>query len=275
MKVCSNNNCKRTHDTKLKTCPQCLESGRRSKKERRRLAQQKVKKGFQMCKRCLNVKPNTDFESKRHRRKKMTTLCQRCRCTKRKNAKKTSTKVGKCREFWRNWKEEQKCVNCGISYHRLIEADHIRGPKICSVSTYSYWACNGGVDAMRKELEKCVPRCRICHTIKTLERHELKRQKEGRKAKTTRKRRRNEINTIKLEIGKCDHCSRTVTPESCCAFDFDHKDEEKKIICISNLAYKSKKFYEEHLHSEIAKCQLLCRNCHHLKTHYPEDEDSP
>lgn len=318
-KVCNHKKCKRTHDTKFKTCPHCRERNRKSlTKMRKRFAQQKmidglkicsrcggkhdtkfkrmcpacrakskkyrakrenvaakkvVQEGFQRCKNCFISKPQTDFESIVHRRKKMTSLCQHCRDSQRKKLKNPSTKVGKCREFWRNWKEKQKCVDCGIQDSRVIEADHVRGSKIHDVGHYMYWASHGGIPAMKKELEKCVPRCRICHTLKTKERHDLKREKERRKV--TKRRRHNEINAIKIKIGKCLHCSRKVTPETCCAFDFDHKDEEIKIISISNLANKSQKFYDEHLHSEIEKCQLLCRNCHHLKTHYPKDKNPP
>jgi len=272
-KVCSM--CYRTHTMKSKTCPACLDKSRKGRAKRKKVAAKKVvQKGFQRCICCFKIKPNADFQSKVHRRDKMTTMCQHCRDSQQKSVKNPSTKRGQCRVFWQNWKEKQKCVDCGISDYRLIEADHIRGPKIDSVSNFPYWANHGGVDAMRKELDKCVPRCRICHTLKTKKRRDSKRQEEGRKVNATHERRRNEINAIKIKIGKCLHCSRKVTPETCCAFDFDHKDEKKKIICISKLVYKSQKFYEEHLHQEIAKCQLLCRNCHHLKTHYPQDEDS-
>ena len=134
--------------------------------------------------------------------------------------------------------KEQECVDCGISDYRLIEADHIKGSKIDSVSIILYWASHGGIPAMKKELEKCEARCRFCHALKTQQRHDLKRKK---KRSVTIARRRKEIDTIKLKIGKCLHCLRKVTPANCRAFDFDHLNEEKKIISISNLARKSQK----------------------------------
>ena len=268
LKICSA--CGKKNDTKFKYCPKCRESNRRSQAKCLRIALKKVQEGFQTCISCLKIKPNADFESKVHRRNKMTTRCQHCRDLQRKNQKNPSTKVGKCREFWQNWKKEQTCVDCGLQDYRVLEADHVRGEKVHTVSDYHYWSYRGGVDAMRKELKKCVPRCRICHTLKTKERSDLKRMKEGRKQQPSIECRQNEINAIKLNIGACVYCNRKVTPATCRAFDFDHLDEKNKIICISKLAYKSQTYYVKHLRSEISKCQLLCRNCHKIKTYYPQ-----
>lgn len=269
MKVCNRKPCKKTHDTKFKCCPTCRESSRRSRKKRKRKAAEKsVKEGFQLCKKCLHVKPTADFESKVYRRKKMTTWCQQCRNLHKKTEMNPSSSRGQCREFWRNWKKEQSCIDCGLQDFRVIEADHVRGQKVHNLGEYSYWACHGGIQAMQKELEKCEARCKICHTIMTKERSNLKRLREGRKQRPDRERRRNKINAIKLSIGACVECNRKVTPKNCCAFDFDHRDEEKKMIGIANLVYKSQTFYDEHLRSEITKCQLLCANCHKIKTYY-------
>ena len=137
-----------------------------------------------------------------------------------------SSKVGKCRQFWIQWKKQQTCVDCGCNDSRVIEADHVQGTKIYQLSDYFLWASNGGIEAMKQELLKCEPRCTCCHSIVTKQRYDLKREQEGRKQQLTHKRRQLRINQVKLERKECLHCKRKVTPGTCVAFDFDHRDEK-------------------------------------------------
>ena len=270
MKLCSQKKCTRHHDTKYKQCPTCRERIKRSLKKRKRIASEmKVEEGYKLCKNCSHIKPVTEFESKVHRRRKLTAYCTSCRESNKKTRKTPTTKLGKCREFWKKWKKDQKCVDCGVVDDRVIEADHVRGKKIHRVGDYSWWSYHGGVKAMKEELEKkCEARCRFCHTIKTKERSDLKRKMEGRKPYITKKRRRHEINMVKCNIGKCKSCERKVTMKTCCGFDFDHRDEETKVINIAQIVHKKKAEYRKHFKEEIPKCDLLCRNCHNIKTYY-------
>ena len=160
-------------------------------------------------------------------------------------------------------------MDCGLKDERVIEADHVTGNKIHHVGEYSWWATNGGVKAMKEELEKkCEARCRFCHAIKTKERKDLKRKMEGRNQIITKKRRRHEINMVKCNIGECKRCKRKVTMETCCGFDFDHRDEETKVIHIAQIINKNEAEYRKLFNEEIPKCDLLCTNCHKIKTHY-------
>ncbi len=265
MKLCNNKNCKRHHDTKYKWCPTCLESARRAQKKRKRLASEnKVEEGYRLCNNCSHIKPVAEFQPKKHRRKKLTVSCTSCREIQKKTDFNPRTKVGKCRQFWMEWKKGQRCIDCGLQDERVIEADHVRGKKINIVSHYPWWARNGGVEAMVEELKKCEARCRFCHTIKTKERSDQKRKE----VRTTQKRRRHEINLVKCNIGECKICKRKATMETCRGFDFDHRNEETKVISISNIIYKNKTEYRKHFNEEIPKCDLLCTNCHHIKTNY-------
>ena len=148
-----------------------------------------------------------------------------------------------------------------------MEADHV-GEKIHQLGDYNYWACNGGVEAMKNELEQCDPRCTFCHRIVTKKRSDLKRESEGRTQRKSWKRRQDQINQVKLERGNCVVCKRKVTEDTCCAFDFDHLDPSKKKISIANSVLKSKEVFERILKEEIPKCDLKCANCHHIKTFY-------
>ena len=269
MKKCSYKHCKRHHDTKYKLCPTCLEIARRSHKKRKRIASEKeVEEGYKLCKHCSHIKPVAEFESKVHRRKKLTTNCTHCREIQKKSEENPSLKRGKCREFWINWKKKQQCTDCGLKDERVIEADHVTGKKIHNVGQYKWWSLHGGVKGMVEEVKKCEPRCNFCHNIKTKERSDQKRKMEGRKQNAREKRRRHEINLVKCNIGECNSCRRKVTMETCCGFDFDHRNEETKVISISQIVYKNEAEYKKHFNEEIPKCDLLCRNCHHIKTHY-------
>lgn len=56
--------------------------------------------------------------------------------------------------------------------------------------------------------------------------------------------------------GKCVRCGRMDSLE------FDHIDKDSKVFAIGHLLSVSRARYLE----ELAKCQLLCRPCHLLKT---------
>jgi 5-methylcytosine-specific restriction endonuclease McrA len=64
--------------------------------------------------------------------------------------------------------------------------------------------------------------------------------------------------------GACRHCGSTESLE------FDHVFPESKHLEITNALTRR----AETLASEIAKCQLLCRRCHEVKT-AAEDDDKP
>ena len=73
---------------------------KRFDKTKKKVAAKKVvEEGFQMCKHCLHVKPNTDFQSKFHRRNKMTSKCTQCRSSQSKTVKKRPQKEGSVVRF--------------------------------------------------------------------------------------------------------------------------------------------------------------------------------
>ena len=160
MVKCSQKTCSRHHDTEYKRCETCREIARRCKKKRKRLAAQlDVPEGTQLCEHCSKFKPIDDFKSKVIRREKLTTWCISCREILSKSDKNPDTKRGSCNTFWVEWRQQQTCVDCGCNDWMVMEADHV-GKKVTHVSHCSYWSSHGGVDAMKKELKQCEPRCR-------------------------------------------------------------------------------------------------------------------
>ncbi len=71
------------------------------------------------------------------------------------------------------------------------------------------------------------------------------------------------VNTAKIKIGKCELCDVQVTPDTTCAFDFDHLRD--KIINVSMLVRLNGDKRQE-IKEEVQKCRLLCCKCHKLHT---------
>jgi len=135
---------------------------------------------------------------------------------------------------------------------RLIEADHqSKFKKVHACSSYYWWACNGGVEALQAELKKCKALCRFCHALKS----QAERKKETRPDWLAK---REIINAEKLKRGECLTCKRTVTLENACAFDFDHVNPETKRIRVAKMVYTSWDYFNAHCLNEIQRCRLLC-----------------
>lgn len=74
----------------------------------------------------------------------------------------------------------------------------------------------------------------------------------------TRSNNRNYLNTLKSE--PCTDCHSRYNPWQ---MDFDHKDPTKKIYGIARMLLARR----EDLDREIAKCDLVCANCHRNRTY--------
>ena len=210
------------------------------------------------CKNCKVTREAPYFKSKHVRRAKLTAWCSICRNTSRRSVINPTTKKGKCRALFRKWKENHSCQNCRIRDSRLIEADH-QSDKVHKCSDYQWWACNGGVEALKAELDKCKPLCNFCHRLKS--------QAERKKQKQPSNIAKQKIITAeKLKRGSCLTCTREVTLENAQAFDFDHRNPETKRMNVSKMVYKSWDYFNAHCLNEMKKCNLLCVSCHKIKT---------
>ena len=176
---------------------------------------------------------------------------------------KKTTKTGKCKQVWLDWKKKS-CELCGYQGD-CIEADHRpeRGKKIFCCSVNDWWACNGGVSALEAELKKCRPLCTFCHRLVSQQDY----GKGNKSCKSCRRKKGTYVKKIKLNIGACELCKRKVIENQCCAFDFDHVDTSTKLTSISQMVsnYPLKTFFQC-IDSEVAKCRLLCAICHRNHT---------
>ena len=269
-KVCTQHTCHRTHDTRFKVCPTCRESARKSIKKRKAAAAlKKCEEGKRICSNCSKEQDEDQFKPTRARQIGLTTTCKSCRDIAKRTHVNLNTIVGQCRQIFIDWKKKHVCLDCGLDDYRLIEADH-KYPigsdhpdaKLHQCSNARYWACHGGPEALKKELDtKCVPRCCFCHRLKS---------KRDRKPVTMKciLQKRAIIDAEKLKRGHCVHCQRKVTIDTVCAFDYDHLNPEEKRINVSRMVYKSWPYFNQYAYNEMAVCALSCANCHHLSTNY-------
>jgi hypothetical protein len=101
--------------------------------------------------------------------------------------------------------------------------------------------------------------CKKCTSISQKESRERRKKhcKEVRKISRVKKR---EI-IEKIKNNPCKDCGG-VFPPYC--MDFDHKDGQEKIASISTM--RALAYSMENILSEIAKCDLVCSNCHRIRT---------
>ena len=65
----------------------------------------------------------------------------------------------------------------------------------------------------------------------------------------------------KLKHNPCLDCGRENLPSFC--MEFDHRDAITKFMCISAMLWN---FSISQILAEIEKCDLVCRNCHRIRT---------
>ena len=75
-----------------------------------------------------------------------------------------------------------------------------------------------------------------------------------------RKSRQDYVDAIKIKSGCIDCGFKSDHPE---VYDFDHLPEFEKVASISTLLTKGTM---DDLNAEIAKCEIVCANCHRIRT---------
>jgi hypothetical protein len=261
--LCSRKYCKMKVVGGFRQCQRCRDIAKKSKKKmKEKAAKRIVKEGHRICTQCFREQPETQFKSCYSRRKTLVKDCATCRASQSKSKRSETTKVGRCRKVWMDWRDSHSCIVCGTE--QCIEADHPLGEKVHNCSDYPWWgARNGGPEAQAKELSKCRPLCRFHHRLHS-------QAVRGVSENPTRAKKRTYVNAYKLKIGKCELCKRKVQGEKeCCAFDLDHLDRSEKRDSISEMVnrYPLKKFFaciDEETKKDVVR--LLCCICHHPHT---------
>ncbi|MCK9458215.1 MAG: hypothetical protein M0R80_00985 [Proteobacteria bacterium] len=144
------------------------------------------------------------------------------------------------------YKEAHACT-CGESCVACLQLHHL-GDKDTSVAT----AIQGfGLERLKKEIAKCEVVCANCH--RKIHRNDC--------PPTTSNVKRQRNRAFVSEYRRTHCCEECGEKEECC-LDFHH-DGEKEI----NITRAVCDWGLPNLKKEIAKCKVLCANCHR-KIHY-------
>jgi hypothetical protein len=242
------------------------------------------------------------------------TLCPPCQEV----SLKLSPKKEACKAEWKTMRTEAgRCATPGCGENgpdawQVLQANHLDPEtKVHILSDYTWWGRQADtpeecVAEMRKEVAKCEFICGFCHKLdehshsgnRNGDPDEMLLGKQGKTATKEEKKQYNArhhakilfpkqqfVDAEKLRRGCCANpaCRRLVTPETCVAFPFDHRDESTKMKGKGTLAGKkggvaglvgnhAKAAALDEIRSvlvaEMDKCRLLCDNCHHRKTRY-------
>lgn len=166
----------------------------------------------------------------------------------------------KMEQWIRDLKETVACDDCGRNFpHFVMDFDHVRGVKIDGIASFRrrmMWK------ALRDEIKKCDIVCANCHRVRT-----HPRPHEG-KAENIVVLKRFIVDGIIKVFSPCEDCRQTLP---LAAMDFDHVRGEKRYE-ISTLVRNRSTLTT--LWAELDKCELVCTNCHRIRTYgkyYPDD----
>ena len=113
----------------------------------------------------------------------------------------------------------------------------------------------------RKRGENCET-CKAAHAANRRKRYKPSAaHRKGRKGQKVNA--RAHIMAEKLRRKQCMDCGWVVTLDNTCCFDFDHRDPTAKSFAVSS---KVNDVSKERLDAEMNKCDLVCANCHRLRT---------
>lgn len=85
--------------------------------------------------------------------------------------------------------------------------------------------------------------------------------KDNYKRRSSKRKQENRSFITELKSKPCMDCKQTFPPV---VMEFDHKDPSKKIMNISKMIDRG--CSKEAILLEVAKCELVCANCHRIRT---------
>ena len=164
------------------------------------------------------------------------------------------------------------CAECGGTFapHQM-DFDHRDG------STRSFRLTSGGamlrpMAALLDEVAKCDVVCANCHRVRTQRRpaarpilaagasRDLDRKREAWRAQARL--------LDELRSQPCSDCGQRFAP---CAMDFDHRTPATKDQAVTRMVGRAG---TARILAEVAKCDIVCANCHRLRTFDRRSADS-
>jgi hypothetical protein len=144
-----------------------------------------------------------------------------------------------------------------------MEFDH-RDPSLKAFTITAGRALLKNREALLEEVAKCDIVCSNCHRVRSRRTHRAwlatRVPSVHPRIAGHRARWRYHADILdQLRSVPCADCGGRFPP---CAMDFDHRDPSTKVQAVSRLITRS---YAT-LMAEVAKCDIVCANCHHLRT---------
>ena len=151
----------------------------------------------------------------------------------------------------RELKEGSPCTDCGVYFpYYVMDFDH-RDPSTKFLDLSLMVKRMFAWDKVLAEVAKCDLVCVCCHRLRTYQGDENYRSRRFKEAKAF-------IDRVKTD-NPCKDCGDLF---KACQMDFDHTGE--KTGSIANLLSDGADL--EVIKAEIAKCDLVCANCHRERT---------
>lgn len=157
------------------------------------------------------------------------------------------------------WKQ-QGCIDCGYSDIRAIDPDHLPGEVKVGNLSRMVTLC-ASADRIRAELAKCDPRCARCHRKVTMTARPNSWRTRGKVPPSWRERLalQDFNDQLKMALG-CADCGWAGWARG---LDWDHARGKKQH---GNSALINDRAETELLIRETAKCDVVCANCHRIRT---------
>lgn len=156
------------------------------------------------------------------------------------------------------------CADCGGHFagHQM-DFDH-RDP-----ATKNFWLCSGRAALKNRqqlldEAAKCDVVCANCHRLRTRTRHRewLATRTPATSPGLADRRSHWRYNADLLDQMRSVPCADCGGRFAQCAMDFDHHDPSTKVRAVTRMIYGS----TDRMLAEAAKCDIVCANCHRLRT---------
>ncbi len=74
--------------------------------------------------------------------------------------------------------------------------------------------------------------------------------------------RKRKVKLVQLKGGKCEDCKVEYNGKNACIFHFHHRDQSQKEFALGNQVVNKS---WQRLIDELAKCDMLCANCHEMR----------
>jgi hypothetical protein len=173
-------------------------------------------------------------------------------------------------KFIAEWKSSG-CVDCGfIGEPCQIDADHVLDGKTSGISQLVA-SSSKALARIKAELKLCVPRCRVCHRQVTRQRKPVN-DKLYNPQRIAGKKRQLVWDFKAKHNWQCTDCKRVLNPKDGwdpSVLDLDHMPDFEKVESLGvmiNPGGLGGKFSVEDVKAELLKVEVVCANCHPLRT---------